>query len=96
MDLQDSAWQDILAVYEIRNCLVHAGGDLGAFTTAEVIRAFAHRRQLTLCPNDRLELDGATAHTIARVIYAFLEAVSEAALARFPGHYGRRRSQHEA
>lgn len=91
IDLQESVWQDVLAVYEIRNCLVHAGGDLSAFARAEVIRAFAQRRELTLCPDNRLELDGATARAIARVIYAFLEAVYEAALARFPGHYGRRR-----
>jgi hypothetical protein len=91
IDLQESAWQDILAVYEIRNCLVHAGGDLSAFARAEVIRAFAQRRELTLCPDNRLELNGATAQAIARVIYAFLEAVYGAALAKFPGHYGRRR-----
>lgn len=91
VDLQDPAWQDILAVYEIRNCLVHAGGDLAAFAKAEVIRAFAQRRQLKLCPGDRLELDGPTAQIIARVIYTFLEAVYDAALVRFPGDYGRRR-----
>ncbi len=91
LDLQDAAWQDILAAYEIRNCLVHAGGDLDAFGKTEVIRAFAQRHHLKLCPSDRLELDGGTAQAIARVIYTFLEAVYDAALARFPGHYGRRR-----
>ena len=91
VDLQDSDWQDVLAVYEIRNCLVHAGGDLHAFARAEVIRAFAQRRQLPLCREEHLELEGATAKAIARVIYAFLEAVYDAALEKFPGHYGRRR-----
>ncbi len=91
IELQDSDWQDILAVYEIRNCLVHAGGDLGAFGKADVIRAFAERRQLTLRADNHLELNGGTAQTIARVIYRFLEAVYDAALARFPGHYGRRK-----
>ena len=91
IDLQDSGWQDILAVYEIRNCLVHAAGDLSAFARADVIRAFAQRRQLNLCPGNRLELNGETARDLARVIYTFLEAVYEAALTRFPGEYGRRR-----
>jgi hypothetical protein len=89
VDLQDSDWQDIIAVYEIRNCLVHAGGDLSAFAKADVIRAFSRRRQLALCPDNHLELDAGTVQTTARVIYAFLEAVYDAALARFPGHYGR-------
>lgn len=87
--LPDSDWQDILAVYEIRNCLVHAGGDLRAFPKAEAIRTFAQRRQLTLCREQHLALEGTTAKTIARVIYEFLEAVYDAALEKFPGHYGR-------
>ncbi len=94
--LQESDWQDILAVYEIRNCLVHAGGDLHAFAKADVIRAFAQRRQLAMCRDERIELEDATAKTIARVIYAFLEGVYEAALVKFPGHYGRRKRQREA
>ncbi len=88
--LHDSDWQDILAVYEIRNCLVHAGGDLHTFAKAEAIRAFAQRRQLAVCREERLELEGATAKAIARVIYKFLEAVYHAALEKFPGRYGRR------
>lgn len=51
--LGDADWQDILAVYESRNCLVHAGGDLHAFAKAEVIRAFAQRRQMALCREER-------------------------------------------
>ncbi len=91
VDLQESDWQDIVAVYETRNCLVHTGGDLRPFAKADVIRAFAKRRQLSMCRDERVELDDATAKTIARVIYAFLEAVYDAALVKFPGHYGRRR-----
>jgi hypothetical protein len=82
---------DILAVYEIRNCLVHAGDDLSVFVKADLIRAFAQRRRPTLCREQRLDLEDATAKIIARVIYAFLEAVYDAALVKFPGHYGRRR-----
>ncbi len=91
VNLQQSDWQDILAVYEIRNCLVHAGGDLGAFAKADVIRTFAQRRQLTVCRDERLELEKATAEAIARVIFVFLEAVYDAALVKFPGHYGPRK-----
>jgi hypothetical protein len=88
--LQEGEWQDILAVYEVRNCLIHAGGDLRSFPKADAIRLFSQRHQLTMCQDDRLELEKQTAKTIARIIYAFLENVYEAALVKFPGHYGSR------
>jgi hypothetical protein len=90
VNLQDGEWQDILAVYEIRNCLVHAGGDLRSFAKSGAIRSFAQRRQLSMYQDDRLTLEEQTAKTIVRIIYTFLEKVYEAALVKFPGHYGRR------
>lgn len=91
VNLQEPEWQDILAVYEIRNCLVHAGGDLRAFAKADAIRSFAQRRQLTMCQDHQLTLEDKTVKTITRVIYSFLEEVYEAALVKFPGHYGKRK-----
>lgn len=91
VNLQEPEWQDILAVYEIRNCLVHTGGELHAFAKADAIRSFAKRRQLTMCQDHRLTLEEKSAKTIARVIYSFLEEVYEAALVKFPGHYGKRK-----
>jgi len=87
--LQESDWQDIHAVYEVRNCLVHAGGDLAAFGRANAILDFSQRCQLSLCQESRLEIDIETAKILTRVIYGFLEAVYDATLMKFPGHYGR-------
>lgn len=91
VNLQEGEWQDIFAVYEIRNCLVHAGGDLRSFAKADAIRSFAQRRQLTMCQDEKLTLEEQTAKAITRTIYSFLEQVYEAALERFPGHYSKRK-----
>jgi hypothetical protein len=44
IDWSRARWEDVVGLFEIRNCLVHSGGNLREFGRANVVRAFARRQ----------------------------------------------------
>lgn len=87
-DVPEAQWQEVKAVYEIRNCLVHAGGDLSQFRGSSVIKAFAERNQMVFVKDERIVLDRVNVQRLVRITETFLERVYRAAIERFPGYYG--------
>jgi hypothetical protein len=95
LDQLDVRWDDTVALFEIRNCLVHAGGDLSDFQRASTVRAFAARHGMPECADDMMQIDSATSKLVLEIASDFLDGIYSIALTQFPGHYGpsrRRRS----
>ncbi len=84
LELNNVTWQDIVGVFEIRNCLVHAGAQLVDFPKASTIRAFAARHGTPGCSGDALEIDSSTSKIVLEVASVFLKDVYDSALALFP------------
>jgi hypothetical protein len=86
-------WEDMVGLFEIRNCLVHAGGNLKPFQRASVIRAFSARHGTPLCEDDQMIIDLDTSTIVLKIATDFINDIYELALVRFPGHYGPRQSE---
>lgn len=80
-------WDDVVGLFEIRNCLVHAGGNLVGFQRAAAIKAFSARNGTPNFADDSLLVDSATSQFVLKVAMSFLEGIYDLALERFPGHY---------
>jgi len=87
LDPNKLMWDDIVGIFEIRNCLVHAGGSLIGFQKDSTIRAFSSRHGISDCTGDMLEIDTSTSGLVLKLASSFLEEVYKLALQRFPGHY---------
>jgi hypothetical protein len=79
-------WEDICGVFEIRNCLVHAGGELAGFSKASAIEAFVARHGTSGC-SEHLQVDAAMSALVLQIASAFLNRIYDAALEAFPGDY---------
>src|SRR6266508_437799 len=71
-------WADIVAVFEIRNALVHNGGMLPAFPKANVIRSFESRHGTPICTQDRMKITAETSKTALDLASSFIDAIYEA------------------
>lgn len=85
LDVPEAQWRDISAVYEIRNCLVHAGGDLSRFAGSQAVRAFAQPGNLAFVSDGRIELDRVSATRLVAATSLFLNQLYRALLLNFPG-----------
>jgi len=95
LDPVDVRWEDTVGLFEIRNCLVHAGGQLTEFQRASALRAFAARHGTPDCSDTSIRIDAATSKLALEIASDFLDGIYGIALVRFPGQYGplrRRRS----
>jgi len=94
LDTKDLTWEDVVGVFEIRNCLVHAGGSLTDFSRASTVKAFSGRHGTPDCSGDMLTIDTCTSKVTLKIASAFLEGIYDVALRAFPGHYHPRSSNH--
>jgi|TARA_R100000049_G_C1944616_1_gene89417 hypothetical protein len=83
----EASWQDVVGLFEIRNCLVHAGGDLGGFQKASTIRTFSKKHSTPIFADDSVEIDLRTSEVALRIASVFLDHIYNLALDRFPGRY---------
>jgi hypothetical protein len=84
VDWKAIGWDDMNAVFEIRNCLIHAGGSLEHFGHRGTIEAFSKRTND--CPRivgDRLDIDEAVVAAALFISGKFLDEVYAVALKRF-------------
>lgn len=84
LDDSQISWPDVVGLFEIRNCLIHSGGDLSSFQKISTIRTFAHRHGTPDCSNDKLHLDARTSEVALRITSTFLECIYKLALDRYP------------
>jgi len=84
LNFANVGWEDVNGLFEIRNCLVHAGGYLPESSKASTIRVFAARHGTPDCSDGTLEIDASTSEVALEVASVFLEGIYDAALVAFP------------
>jgi hypothetical protein len=84
--LRDENWEDLKAINEIRNSLVHTDGVVG---NKKLINNFIKRHKLTdlLC-EDKISVDKSILIIIITLCRLFIERIYYVALEKFPGQYG--------
>ncbi|BCM25102.1 hypothetical protein [Methyloradius palustris] len=81
-------WDDTIGLFEIRNCLVHAHGQLSEFQRASTIRAFSAKYGTPECDDSTMTVDARTSQLALEITSTFLEGIYSLAIERFPGDYG--------
>lgn len=84
LDFSSKKWQDITAIMEIRNCLVHNSGLIDDFTKINVIKTFAKRYGTPCICEGRLHLSDDTLLITLKILRNFNEKIHDAALRKFP------------
>lgn len=80
-------WDDVVGLFEIRNCLVHAHGQLSEFQRTPTIRAFLKRHGTPECDETTMTIDAKTSQIALNIASDFLENIYSLAIERFPGQY---------
>lgn len=88
VDFTQARWEDTVGLFEIRNCLVHSGGNLAEFSRAPLIHAFATRHSTPACEGDRVRIGPETSSVVLSIATDFLYVIYNSALSRFPGRWG--------
>ena len=84
LDEIQTPWPDVVGLFEIRNCLVHSGGDLSNFQKASTIRTFSQRHGTPDCTNNLLHLNVRTSEIALQIASTFLTDIYMLALDRYP------------
>jgi hypothetical protein len=87
LDATTLRWQDVTGLFELRNCLVHAGGRLNEFQGAPAVRAFARTHGTPAILDDAVEIESNTSVTALAIASDFFDGIFDLALTRFPGAY---------
>jgi hypothetical protein len=84
--LGDNNWEDLKAINEIRNSLVHRDGTVG---NKRLVNNFIKRNKLHgLLSKDKISLEKGNLIIIIMLCRLFVERIYVIALEKFPGHYG--------
>ena len=76
------SWEDVLGMFEIRNCLIHQDGDMNNFPKQTVVRSFFQRHNIEF-PNDfKLKMDKRVCELVLELATAFVEDIYEAVRVR--------------
>lgn len=81
-------WEDVVGLFELRNCLVHAQGHLSEFQRSSTVHSFSARHGTPICNDDVLAVDAKTSALALDIASTFVEAIYTAAMERFPGPHG--------
>jgi len=86
LTLRDKNWEDLKAINEIRNSLVHIDGIVG---NKELVNNFIKRHKLTgLLYEDKISMDKNILIIVITLCRLFIERIYCVALEKFPGQYG--------
>jgi len=84
-------WQDIIGLYEIRNCFVHNCGSLDNFAKRKTIENFVQRHNsFTITENEFINVTHKGCLDSIKVVYDFFEKLTSFAFECFPGTYGQK------
>ena len=81
--------EDVQEIFEIRNCLVHAGGDLDNFKKKNIIERFFCKNNLNYPENNQLMIDKKIIDIFIKHASRFLEEIYDAAHQKY--HENRQR-----
>jgi len=89
LDIQyhDGQWNDLVGIFEIRNCLVHNYGSLDRFSRRSVVEDFIRRHSLPSVHKDIVQADESISALVLRIASSFFDTIYEAASHRFPAHH---------
>lgn len=85
-------WQDLHGLFALRNCLVHADGDLSKFSEAQKLKDFAKRYRSINLQERYVELSLKACEDCLMLVKEFIEEIYDYALSFFPGEYGGQRT----
>lgn len=84
-DFSSQLWQDIVGLYEIRNCIIHNNGSLENFGKRKVIENFINRnKSFSLTDNDFIEITHAGCVFGLTIADEFHTKLTECAFEYFP------------
>ena len=92
LKLDSTLWKDLNGLFALRNCVVHADGNLNNFTDAPKIREFSKRHYLSIDSAENIAISLQTCESCLEIAKSFFEIIFEYALSYFPGEYGRQRT----
>ncbi|MBI5278245.1 MAG: hypothetical protein HY854_17485 [Burkholderiales bacterium] len=78
-------WDDVVGLFELRNCLVHTQGQLTDFQRSATIRAFAARHGTPMCADTAVTIDDKTSELAMAIASSVVESIYSAAAMKFPG-----------
>lgn len=84
--LKDEHWENLKAINEIRNSIVHTEGNVG---NKKLVMNFLKRNKVPgLLSDDRIAMDKNNLAVIITLCKLFIEHIYSVALQKFPGQYG--------
>ena len=75
MSLENQLWQDVNGIVELRNCIVHANGDLRVFKRRSSVEQFSARYPQIKISEDYVSLSRDSSVLILGVIRHFLDSI---------------------
>jgi hypothetical protein len=83
---KDENWEDLKAITEIRNSIIHTEGSVG---NKKLVSSFLKRNKLPmLLSDDKIAIDKDSLSIIITLCRLFVERIYTVALCKFPGQYG--------
>jgi hypothetical protein len=86
-DFNSQLWQDIVGLYEIRNCLIHNNGSLDNFGKHKTIESFIKRNR-SFCKNENnfIEITHKACLLGLNIVDTFYDAITSFAFECFPDY----------
>jgi hypothetical protein len=94
-NMSDSNWEDLKAISEIRNILVHADGDISK-DKHNIISNFCKRHKLFLLQDKRIVMDLLSVKLIIILCKATIREIYSVAVHKFPGPYSSKKRSKRA
>jgi len=90
-DFNSTLWQDIVGLYEVRNCFIHNCGSLNDFGKRKTVEHFIQRHSsFGIIDNESIEVSHKGCIDSLKIVNDFFEEITSFAFECFPGHYGRK------
>jgi hypothetical protein len=87
-NFQGITWQDIVGLYEIRNSLIHNGGNVTDFGKRKTIESFIRRnKSFEIDDNERVCISHQSCLVSIKIVETFFNELTDFALREFPDRH---------
>jgi hypothetical protein len=87
-DFGSQTWEDLIGVYEFRNCFVHNRGSLDGFGKRKILESFFSRLgEVEVSGNEVIHLGRDQCLVCVDIVEKFFHEITSFALIHFPGQY---------
>ncbi len=87
-DFQETLWQNVVGLYEIRNSLVHNSGLVSNFGKRKTIESFIQRnKSFSIDDNERIQISQQGCLDAIQIVDEFFREITEFAFRTFPDRY---------